>query len=105
MNHTGAPQPPFDALLRHFADLRDGTHGGTSSRSEKEVLFAAAVELLDPYAGQVLDDTNRYLLRGTGGRSATGLERVDGGLVAQWLLSWPEQRAAGLASPAIVAQG
>jgi hypothetical protein len=103
MKHTDDPQPPFDALLRHFADLRDGTHGGTSSRSEKEVLFAAAVELLEPYAGQVLDETNRYLLRGTGERSATGLGRVDGGLVAQWLLSWPEQRAAELPALAIVA--
>jgi len=26
-------------LLRHFADLRDGTHGGASSRYDKERLF------------------------------------------------------------------
>jgi len=37
---------------RHFADLRDGTHGGASSRRDKERLFAAAVPLLDPHARQ-----------------------------------------------------
>jgi hypothetical protein len=30
------------ALLRHFADLRDGTHGSATSRREKEQLFAEA---------------------------------------------------------------
>jgi len=35
-------------LLRHFADLRDGTHGGAVSRQDKERLFMAAVALLDP---------------------------------------------------------
>ncbi len=34
------------ALLRHFADLRDSTHGGASSRRDKERLYAAAVALL-----------------------------------------------------------
>ena len=39
-------------LLRHFADLRDGSHGDAISRREKERLFTAAVALLDPYARQ-----------------------------------------------------
>jgi hypothetical protein len=35
-------------LLRHFADLRDGTHGdGAVTRAEKERLFASAVGRLD----------------------------------------------------------
>jgi hypothetical protein len=38
--HTGA-------LLRHFADLRDGSHGAATSRQEKERLFAEAIALLD----------------------------------------------------------
>src|SRR5437870_13505062 len=68
------------ALLRHFADLRDGTHGGASSRRDKERLFTAAVGLLDPYARQVLDEINRYLLLDTGEVSATGVRRsADGG--------------------------
>jgi hypothetical protein len=39
------------ALLRHFADLRDGTHGGVSARRDRERLYAEAVALLDPHAG------------------------------------------------------
>jgi hypothetical protein len=55
-------QPAFaSALLRHFADLRDGTHGHASSREDKERLFASAVPLLDPYARQALDEINTYL--------------------------------------------
>ena len=49
---------PASALLRHFADLRDGTHGGARSRRDKERLFAAAVPLLDPYARQALEEIN-----------------------------------------------
>jgi hypothetical protein len=61
--------PEYTAeLLRHFADLRDGTHGGANSRPDKERLFMAAVALLDPYAGQPLEEINTDLLLGTGNR-------------------------------------
>jgi hypothetical protein len=84
--------------LRHFADLRDGTHGGVSSREEKERLFAAVVPLLDPHARQALEEINTHLLLGTGEVTATGLRRSadDGGPEAVWALSWPEQQAAGI---------
>jgi len=85
------------ALLRHFADLRDGTHGGARLRPDKERLFAAAVPLLDPYARQALEEINTYLLLGTGEVTATGLRQsADGGLEAVWTLSWLEERAAGI---------
>jgi hypothetical protein len=85
------------ALLRHFADLRDGTHGGARSRRDKEHLFAAAVPLLDPYARQALAELNASLLLGTGDVTATGVRRSpDGGSDAIWALSWPEQRASGI---------
>jgi hypothetical protein len=83
-------------LLRHFADLRDGTHGGASSRPDKERLFAAAVALLDPYARQPLEEINTGLLLGTGEVTATGVRRRDDGLDAIWALSWPEQQAAAV---------
>jgi hypothetical protein len=52
-----SPRPEYTAeLLRHFADLRDGTHGGASSRRDKERLFTAAVALLDPHARQPLHE-------------------------------------------------
>jgi hypothetical protein len=82
------------ALLKHFADLRDGTHGDAVSRQGKEELFAATVELLDPYARQALDETNAHLLLGTGEVIATGARKSQDGIEAVWALTWPEQRAA-----------
>jgi hypothetical protein len=100
---TQLPRPASaSALLRHFADLRDGTHGGARSRGDKERLFAAAVPLLDPHARQALDELNTYLLLGTGEVSATGLRgAADGGTEAVWSLSWPEQQGADIRSVVI----
>jgi hypothetical protein len=88
---------PTSALLRHFVDLRDGTHGGVRSRAGKERLFAAAVSLLDPYARQALEEINTGLLLGTGEMTTTGLRSSRGTETdAVWELSWPEQRAAAI---------
>src|SRR6266478_1042595 len=85
------------SLIRHFEDLRDGTHGGSATRKEKEAHFEKAVQLLAPVARQVLTEMNTSLLLDTGQLTETGLRRtVDGGLNASWALSWPEQRAAGI---------
>jgi hypothetical protein len=90
------------ALSRHFADLREGTHGGAGSQQGKERLFAAAVPLLDPYARQALEEINTCLLLGTGEVTATGVRgSADAGLDAVWELSWPEQHAAGI-KPVII---
>src|SRR6267378_1733169 len=96
---TATPSRPASAsaLLRHFADLRDGTHGGARSRRDKERLFAAAIPLLDPYARQALEEINTSVLLGTGEVTATGVHRpADGGIDAVWTLSWPEQQAVGI---------
>jgi hypothetical protein len=92
------PEPAYTAeLLRHFADLRDGTHGDATSRRDKEQLFTEAVSLLDPYARQALNEINAHLLLGTGEVTATGLRSFAGGGVhSVWTLSWPEQRATGI---------
>jgi hypothetical protein len=85
------------SLVRHFEDLRDGTHGGSASRKDKEAHFEKAVQLLAPIARQVLIEMNTSLLLGTGQLTETELRRTaDGGLNASWALSWPEQRAAGV---------
>jgi hypothetical protein len=93
-----APQPAYIAeLLRHFADLRDGTHGDATSLRDKEQLFTEAVRLLDPYARQALNEINAHLLLGTGKVTATGVRTsASGGVDAVWALSWPEQRATGI---------
>jgi hypothetical protein len=96
MNTSTQPTSPAAALLRHFADLRDGTHGGARSRSDKEELFAAAVPLLDPYVRQALAELDAHLLLRTGDVTATGVRRTSDGPDAVWALSWPEQRAAGI---------
>src|SRR5260221_5125577 len=83
------------SLIRHFEDLRDGTHGGSASRKDKEAHFEQEVHLLAPVARQVLSEMNTSLLLDTGQLTETGLQRTaDGGLNASWALSWPEQRAA-----------
>jgi hypothetical protein len=85
------------SLMRHFEDLRDGTHGGSTSRKDKEAHFERAVQLLAPITRQVLAEMNTSLLLGKGQLTETGLQRTaDGGLNASWILSWPEQRAAGV---------
>jgi hypothetical protein len=90
------------ALMRHFVDLRDNTHGGSTGRHDKEDHFARAVELLHPVASQVLREMNTLLLLESGRITGTGLQRTpDGGLVASWALSWPEQRSAGV-SPVVL---
>src|SRR5712672_675974 len=97
-----SPRPEYTAeLLRHFADLRDGTHGGAISRQDKERLFTAAVTLIDPHARQALTEINTDLLLGTGEVTATGVRRRRGSVEAIWALSWPEQQAAGI-SPIII---
>jgi hypothetical protein len=85
-------------LLRHFADLRDGTHGdGAVSRADKEKLFTAAVEYLAPYACLALGEMNGALLLGSGTVAASGITRSpEGDLTAVWTLSWPEQVQAGI---------
>jgi hypothetical protein len=97
-------QPAYIAeLLRHFADLRDGTHGDASSRHDKEQLFTEAVSLLDPYARQALNEINAPLLLGTGEVTATGARSsAGGGIECVWGLSWPEQRATGI-NPIVIA--
>jgi hypothetical protein len=85
------------SLIRHFEDLRDGTHGGSVNRKDKEAHFEKAVQLLAPVARQVLTEINTSLMLDTGQLTETGLRRTtDGGLNASWALSWPEQRAAGV---------
>src|SRR5580692_9606863 len=90
--------PPYiTSLIRHFGDLREGTHGGSASRKDKEAHFGKAVRLLAPIARQVLTEINTDLLLDTGQLTETGIQpTADGGLSASWALSWPEQRAAGV---------
>jgi hypothetical protein len=90
--------PHLRGLLRHFADLRDGTHGdGAVSRSDKEQLFDVAVGYLDPFALQTLAEMNETLLLGSGTISSSGVIRSpDGDGSATWTLGWPEQAQAGI---------
>jgi hypothetical protein len=85
-------------LLRHFADLRDGTHGaGAVTRDDKEKLFGAAVGYLDHYARQALSELNETLLLATGTVAASGVVRShNGDVMAKWTLRWPEQEAADI---------
>lgn len=86
------------ALMRHFVDLRDGTHGGSANRHDKETHFARAVELLAPIAHQALEEINSHPPLNTGKIVATGFHHEpDGNLNASWDLTWREQQKAGVA--------
>ena len=97
-NDYGRAADHLRGLLRHFADLRDGTHGtGAVSRPDKERLFAAAVDYLDPYARQALVEMNAALLLGSGTVSSSGVTRTTSGdCTALWTLVWPEQEQVGI---------
>lgn len=86
----------LSGLLRHFAELRDGTHGnGAVTRADKERLFSTAVMHLNPYARQALVEMNDTLLLGSGTIDATGVVTSPGGDVsATWTLGWHEQEEA-----------
>lgn len=89
-------ESPVPALLRHFSDLRDGTHGpGAQTRTEKEQLFASATDLLAEVALRVLTEVDEGLLVGTGTRDDSGVTRTDdGGSARVWSLTWMEQQRA-----------
>ncbi|WP_454118512.1 hypothetical protein [Microbacterium lacticum] len=103
MTTTTIPAP-LEALTRHFIDLRDGNHFGHVTRQGKESAFTEAVQFLDVPIRRVLAEFNEHLLDGTGRIDATGLHRDSrGGLIASWLLTWAQQRAANLAPISIIA--
>lgn len=82
-------------LLRHLNDLRTGSYEGARGRSAKEAVFSRAVDLIDPIIRDVLGDMNEELLLGSGEILASGVYADgQGGTVAVWELSWPEQRNA-----------
>ncbi|WP_172381714.1 hypothetical protein [Streptomyces sp. MNP-20] len=97
-----APPAPIEALVRHFTDLRDGTHAGHTERPAKEAVFATTTDLLDAPARQALTEYDTHLLLGTGTLHATGLRRDrHGGSYATWRLTWPEQVRADLPALAL----
>jgi hypothetical protein len=101
---TTAVPAPLEALTRHFIDLRDGNHFGHVTRGAKEQSFTEAVALLDAPARRVLAEFDDGLLRGTGEIDAARPTRDDhGGLLAAWLLTWPEQRAARISPISLIA--
>ena len=85
-------------LLRHFADLRDGTHGDFAvNRADKEKLFIAAIDYLAPYARQALGEINDALLLSSGTVAPSGVSKSPGGdVTAFWTLTWPEQEQGGI---------
>jgi hypothetical protein len=85
-------------LLRHFADLRDGTYAnGAVSRADKERIFVAVVDYLDPFARQALDEMNGALMLASGTVAASGVSKsMEGDMASFWTLRWPEQEQAGI---------
>ena len=82
-------------FFRHLEDLRVNQYEGASSAQDRESVFRRAVQLLSPVVLRIMDEFNREYLEGTG-EIVHQSPRDDGsgGLIAEWLLSWPAQREA-----------
>src|SRR5262245_24040439 len=90
-------QPPrAQDMFRHLEDLRRGSFEGAESREARLVLFDAAVALLDRVVRAVMHETNDTFLLGSGEISALPIttDEGTGDAIAEWSLSWPEQRTA-----------
>ena len=90
---TALPPRPDD-IFRHLEDLRTRSYEGVHDWAGKLDLFNRAMTLLDPLVRQVLDETDRTFLDGTGTTSYHDGEDSDGGAWARWELSWPAQQQA-----------
>ena len=77
-------------MTRHLADLEHDYYDGAHARSDREVVFHDAFELLTPLAAKVLGDMNRWFCDGHA-TAATNPPGDDGagGLLGSWTLSWP----------------
>ena len=52
-----SPMPAYiTSLIRHFEDLRDGTHGRAANRKDKAAYFENVVHTLTPIAHHVPDE-------------------------------------------------
>jgi hypothetical protein len=80
----------IDGIQRHLEDLKQDAYEGASGAA-RHARYVAAFKLLSPIAGDVLQQVNASLLRGTGDVSvrAPGPDG-DGGQIGSWLLAWPE---------------
>jgi hypothetical protein len=83
-------------MFRHLEDLRRGSFEGVEPREGRVALFERAVALLDPVVRSVMRETNDTFLLGSGEVSALPVttDEGSGDAIAEWSLSWPEQRAA-----------
>lgn len=92
-------------LERHLDDLRTGSRDGRTRWDDKVALFAEEVARLDPYARQALMELSRDWLASTGDVVREDLaEDPEGHLVARWVLTWPDQREAGVGAVRVLAR-
>jgi len=92
----GAIPAYITSLIRHFEDLRDGTHGGSESREDKETHFEKAVQLLAPIPRQVLGSEHILVARHRTAHPVGVTAHTGRRTNASWALSWPVQQAAGV---------
>ena len=92
-------------LERHLDDLRTRSHAGHSDPAEQLALFAQEVDRLDPFVRQALGELDAAWLDGTGEVARTdSVDDPEAHHVTTWLLSWPDQRSAGVEPVQIAAR-
>lgn len=81
--------------LRHLEDLQHDTYEGAASRTDREVIFRRAFDLVTPVAVRVLSDINEWLLGGEGTiQTKPPHDDSAGGLKGEWQITWPRLESA-----------
>ena len=84
----------IEDMKRHLSDLQHNSYDEAQERSERDIVFVRAFELLTPWAQQVLEDMNDWLVNGMGTVSVNEpVSDGEGGINGSWTLTWPKLEA------------
>lgn len=85
----------IEDMKRHLADLEHNYYDEAVDRPSRDEVFRKAFDLLTPWAVQVLEDMNEWLVNGMGTVAINQpVSDGAGGLNGSWTLTWPKLEAA-----------
>ena len=84
-------QARIEDMKRHLSDLEHDYYDQAVARPAREEVFKRAFDLLTPWAVQVLEDMNDWLVNGMGTVAVNPPEPDgEGGINGSWTLTWPK---------------
>lgn len=85
----------IEDMKRHLSDLEHDSYDEAKERPARDAVFVEAFDLLTPWAVQVLEDMNEWLVNGMGIVSVNEpVSDGEGGINGSWTLTWPKLEAA-----------